>query len=249
VTSGPHELAAYRVSDGHSVWSVGGVTNAPVSVPTLWGHRVYTCEPVGTADPISMLSPLDKNKDGQYELKEVERNVAIYRLLAKIDKQFGNDDGIVVEEEWNKSFGTFLDKGGLVSVDLANASESSKPEVKWTYRKTVPYVASILILDELLYFAQDGGIVTVLDPYSGDVVKRDRLKKGGKRVYSSLVGGDGKVYLLDTEGTMTVIRGGKDWDVISTSSFGEPCFATPAICHNRIYVRTASKLYCFGKAD
>jgi outer membrane protein assembly factor BamB len=249
IASGPHELSAYRVADGEAAWSVRGVTNAPVSVPTLWKDRVFTCEPVGKADPITMLSPLDGNKDGKYELEEVKRNVAIFRLLSKIDKRFGNDDGIVVEEEWNKSFGAFVDKGGLVSVDLSSTHDLSKPQVKWTYRKTVPYVPSILILDDILYFAQGGGIVTALDPGTGEMIKRDRLKKGGGSVYSSPVGGDGKVYLVDTAGTMTVIRGGREWEAICSESFDEPCFATPAICNNRLYVRTASKLYCFGQAD
>ncbi len=249
ITSGPHELTAYRVADGETEWSVPGITNAPVSVPTIWEGQVFTCEPVGAAEPISMLSPLDKNKDGKYELQEVKNNVAIYRLLAKIDKKFGNDDGIVDETEWNKSFGTFVDKGGLVSVDLSTSGEASTPKVKWTYRKTVPYVSSILILDDVLYFVQDGGIVTALDPKTGEVIKRERLKKGGKRVYSSPVGGDGKVYVVDTSGDLSVIRGGKDWEVISSTSFEEPCFATPAICNNRIYLRTAKSLYCFGKTE
>ena len=43
VTSGPEELAGYLASTGEKVWSVPGVSNAPVTVPLVSGgpdHRV-----------------------------------------------------------------------------------------------------------------------------------------------------------------------------------------------------------------
>ncbi len=47
-------------------------------------------------------------------------------------------------------------------------------------------------------------------------------------------------------GQSTVIKAGRDWDVLSSSDFGEDAHATPAIVDGRIYLRTAGHLYCFG---
>jgi hypothetical protein len=35
--------------------------------------------------------------------------------------------------------------------------------------------------------------------------------------------------------------------LLSSSEFGEPTYPSPAIADGRVYVRTESKLYCFGK--
>jgi len=247
VASGARGLYGYHAASGAVAWSVPGVANAPVTVPVMWKSHAILCEPVGTVEPITMLAPLDKNKDGKYSLEEVRRNVPMYRFLQRIDKTWGNDDGTVVESEWDKAFGSTVNKGGLVSISLADSTHADKVKVQWTYRKSVPYVSSPVVYDDVLYFIRDGGILTSMDPVSGKVLKRARLKKGGRKFYASPVAADGKVFLIDTAGQVTVVRAaGSDWAELSTTTLGAPCFATPAIAGNRIYVRTAKTLYCFA---
>lgn len=248
VASGARGLFAYRAATGDVAWSVPGVANAPVTVPVIWKSCAFLCEPVGTVEPISMLAPLDKNKDGKITLEEAKRSIPMYRFLERIDKTWGNDDGVIVESEWNKAFGSTVNKGGLVAVALAAPQHADQVTVKWTYRKSVPYVSSPVIYGDVLYIIADGGILTAVEPVSGKALKRARLKKGGGKFYASPVAADGKVFLLDTSGRVTVVRaGGTDWDELSTTTLGEPCFATPAIAGGRIYVRTAKSLFCFAK--
>jgi hypothetical protein len=57
---------------------------------------------------------------------------------------------------------------------------------------------------------------------------------------------DGKVFLLDTEGGLSVVKGGRDWTTLATSDLGEKCWTTPAICDGRLFVRTDKSIYCFG---
>jgi hypothetical protein len=80
----------------------------------------------------------------------------------------------------------------------------------------------------------------------GEVFRRDRLSQGGKNFYASPVAADGKVFLVDTEGRFTIIKAGREWEELSTTSLDEPCFATPAIRGGRILVRTPKGLYCLG---
>ncbi len=248
VTSGPEELAGYLASTGEKVWSVPGVSNAPVTVPLVSNGRIIVCEPMRTSTtPFNLLAALDANKDGKYTLEEAKRSIPSHRLLERIDNDHGNGDGVIEESEWNEAFGQYLNKGGLVAVDLPGAGESATPEVRWTYRKSVPYIASPLILDGVLYVVQGGGIVTTIDPQTGDVFHRGRLSQGAKQFYASPVAADGKLFLVDTEGRLTVLKAGRDWEELSTMSLGEPCYATPAICDGRVLVRTSKGLYCFGE--
>jgi outer membrane protein assembly factor BamB len=109
-------------------------------------------------------------------------------------------------------------------------------------------VASPVFHDGVLYLVDDGGIFMSVNATDGSVLKRGRLKQGGRQFYASPVVADGKVFVVDTDGRLTVIQaGGADWQELSSTELGEPVVATPAICDGRLYVRTASKLYCFGQ--
>jgi hypothetical protein len=60
------------------------------------------------------------------------------------------------------------------------------------------------------------------------------------------VAGDGKIYFVNKDGKVTVVRAGADWQVLSTGDLDEQVIATPAISGGRVYMRTETKLYCFG---
>ncbi len=98
--------------------------------------------------------------------------------------------------------------------------------------------------NNLIFLVKNGGLVSTLDPKTGKFLKYDRIPARGS-YYSSPVGGDGKVFLVNQEGELTVISAEADWQVLHTADFKEEVFATPAIVDGRIYLRTAGHLYCF----
>jgi hypothetical protein len=72
------------------------------------------------------------------------------------------------------------------------------------------------------------------------------LQPGGKQFYVSPVAADGLIYVVDTEGKLTVVKAGREWKQVKSIDLGERCWATPAICDGRLYVRTNKSLFCFG---
>ncbi len=54
---------------------------------------------------------------------------------------------------------------------------------------------------------------------------------------------------IDTAGVLNILRNSPQWESIFCSELGEEVVATPAIAHNRLYVRTTQSLFCFGAAD
>ncbi len=247
LTSGPGGLIAYDLQTGKSQFSVPGISNAPVTLPLVLNTRVFVCEPVGEATPIGMLLPrYDQNKDGMLSFQEAGQDVAILRLLERIEQEWGNGDQVVEVSEWDKAFQSFVNNGGLVAVDVAGDGESVTGKIAWNYRKEVPYIASPIIYEDLLYLVDNGGIVTVIDPRDGTQLTKKRLKKGGKQFYASPVAADGKIFVVDTAGQFSVLQASEPWEELSTASLEEPCLATPAIADGRIYVRTKNHLYCFG---
>ena len=78
------------------------------------------------------------------------------------------------------------------------------------------------------------------------MLKQARLRGAVDSYYASPVAADGKVYIASRSGMVAVLKAGGDQEVLSVNKLGEEVFATPAIVGNRIYLRTASALYCFG---
>ena len=248
ITIGAEGLLAYKIESGEQLFTVPGVSNAPVTVPIICGTSVYLCEPVGEILPMSQYTKdMDANDDGKLSLEEVKRSVAFYRMLENMDLRWGNKDGVVEEAEWNAAFGSMLDKGGLAAVQLPQP-DAATPSVRWTYTKAVPYIPSPVCYNDVLYIIQDqGGVFMSVNPADGSELKKERLKKGGKDFYASPVAGDGKVYVVDRSGRLTVLKAATEWEELSSADFGEAIDATPAICDGLIYLRTPTKLYCFGQ--
>ena len=58
---------------------------------------------------------------------------------------------------------------------------------------------------------------------------------------------DGKVYLVSRSGVVTILKAGGKPEALTVYELDDESYATPAIADGRIYIRTRSALYCFGK--
>jgi outer membrane protein assembly factor BamB len=242
-------MAAYSAETGKQVWKsdrLDGVTNAPISVPIVWHDRVFVCEALGEPIPFSLMASADKNKDGKISLEEVKSNVPMTRLVQRIDKGWGNHTGVIGPAEWDKAWATMLNKGGLVALQLGGSGDVTKSNIRWTNGKGMPSISSPVIYDDLIYVVRDGGILTTFEATSGKLVKQARLEGHGRQYYASPIAADGKIFLIDTEGGLSVVKAGRDWKTLATSELGEACWATPAVSDGRLYVRTDKSIYCFG---
>jgi outer membrane protein assembly factor BamB len=114
----------------------------------------------------------------------------------------------------------------------------------WRVPTGAPYVSSPLVYRGLLYLAAETGVVRCVDPATGASVWVERM---GGAFSASPIGAEGRVYLLNDAGKTLVLEAGARKPVILTrNDLGEPCKASPAVAHGRIYIRTDSHLYCIG---
>ena len=97
-----------------------------------------------------------------------------------------------------------------------------------------------------MYLVKDGGIITSLNPKTGDVLKTGRTKDAIDEYFASPVAADGKIFLVSHSGKVTVLKADAQWEVLSVSDLDEPSQATPAIADGHIYIRTHKGLYSFG---
>jgi outer membrane protein assembly factor BamB len=97
-----------------------------------------------------------------------------------------------------------------------------------------------------MYLMKEGGIVSSLDPSSGELLKQGRTPEALEEYYASPVAADGKIFVISASGKVTVLKAGAQWEILGTSDLGEEVWATPAIAGGNLYIRTRNALYSFG---
>ena len=116
----------------------------------------------------------------------------------------------------------------------------------WRAKKNLPYIPGPLLYKDVFYLVKTGGIITSIDAATGQVLKEGRSPDAPGDYYASPVAADDKVFVANTDGKVTVLQAGRDWQVLRVNDLGEPIYATPALSGGRVYVRTRGAVYCFG---
>jgi outer membrane protein assembly factor BamB len=112
--------------------------------------------------------------------------------------------------------------------------------VKWKVKKSVAKTASPILVDGLIYMAGDEGVVTCTDATTGENVWSKRI--GGKFAASPIYG-DGRIYFCDQDGVTTVLKPGRNYEVLATNNLDSGLMASPAADGRALYLRTRTHLY------
>jgi len=118
--------------------------------------------------------------------------------------------------------------------------------VRWKYQRAVPQLPSPLVFQNVLYMVNDGGIVTTLNPKTGELIKQGRLTGALGSYYSSPVAAGGHLYFTSERGAVAVLPPGGDLSPMVVNDLAEDTYATPAFADGNIYIRTVEALYAFG---
>ena len=102
-------------------------------------------------------------------------------------------------------------------------------------------------MDSLVYGINDGGVMICFDGQTGDIIKRERLGGATGQYYASPIGAGNRMILANLQGKVSLLRTGKDFELLKTIDLEEPIVATPSIYEGRLYIRTQSQVYCFDR--
>lgn len=261
-------LIAYDVATGQERWWCDGFMDFALTTPVMSDGLVFAVSAAGGFEEDrrirlptfqKLVEDHDKNGDGQLAAEEIPEEMVFYQgdttglpgdgvtareALVMFD---GDKNGLLEKEEWQGALSLWNQmKNKLVAIRPGGSGDVTRSRIAWQTDKQLPEVPSPLAHDEFVYLVKNGGIVTCLAAQTGETVYRKRLGTAGN-YFASPVLGDGKIYAASDTGVVTVFREGPSFRRLGSSDLGEQIIATPAIVGNKIYIRTAKYLMCFGE--
>jgi outer membrane protein assembly factor BamB len=248
VLAGMHRLKGYELKSGEERWQVRGLPNATCATPVLGEGMLYFAgwSPGGQESPMpthaQLLERHDKNSDGF--ITKDEGDGLIKTLFTYFDL---NADARVDREEWEKRAQDRTKAENVLIAVRPGNGDITESNIAWKYTRGLPYVPSPLYYRGLVYIVKDGGLVSCFDAKSGKAhFEQERLGPSGS-YYPSPVAANGLIYFCSNEGKFTVLAAGEKLTLLGHAELGERCITTPAIAHDRLYVRSAKHLWAFGE--
>lgn len=135
--------------------------------------------------------------------------------------------------------------GHLWAVDASGRGDVTESHVVWhhPFRRTISTVA---IDAGIVYAANFSGFFHALDLASGKLLwEYDMLAA----VWGSPYVVDGKVMIGDEDGDLTVLKAGREMEVLSEIQFGNVIYSTPIAANGTLYIMTRSHLYAIASGS
>jgi outer membrane protein assembly factor BamB len=271
------EISAYNLESGRRSWWVETASSGS-STPSPGGKALYVTAFAMLSDPANapeipafpvILSTYDVNGDGKLSEEELPDNelwiarragmpdsvpgahFTLRRIFWMVD---GDKDGFIDEANFQAMLAileerrTTTSAKGLLSIQAGAEADPSGASVSWTYERNVPEVPAPLSYRGRVYMIISGGILSCVDPESGESLYRGRVGARGAYYASPVAAGD-RIFVASAEGVVTALGAGDRLEVLANNDLGDPVYGTPAPAGNALYVRSRNHLWAFGHRE
>ena len=110
----------------------------------------------------------------------------------------------------------------------------------WKNLRNPPKKPGVLLVNDLLFTIDDGGVATCFDAKSGEEKWKERI---GGNYSASPIAAEGRIYFFSEEGKVAVIEASAEFRKIAENTLGDGFMASPAVVDSALYLRSKSHLY------
>ena len=131
-------------------------------------------------------------------------------------------------------------QGQLLAVKPGGRGDVTGTHVVWRVSKAAAKKPSLLLVDDLLYMNNDGGILTAIEAKTGKELWAERI---GGNYSASPIFANGHAYFFSEEGKTTVVAPGREFKKVAENKLDGGFMASPAVTDNALILRTKTHLY------
>lgn len=235
-------LLGVNPTDGQTIFKVDRPTDATDDAP-----EAYT-------------TPIPVEINGQKQILLYGGNYLTGHDL-KTGKELWRFNYMDEQMRWRRTVATPVVSGEVVYFAFSDGKKLGAYELStltggdaswlWTSSEQSADIPSPVLVDNYLYVIEDRKkMLTCTDAATGKIQWSGQLAKNDT-YYASPTAADGKLYMVNRKGAVTVAAADpKEFRILSTSTFNEnPVDSTIAIADGMVYLRTAENLYCFQRKN
>ncbi len=131
----------------------------------------------------------------------------------------------------------------LIAVPPTGAGEITK-NIAWRTTKSVPKRSSQLLIGDLLFMMNDGGVASCLEAKTGREIWTKRLPG---EYWASPLYADGLIYCLSQQGHVPVFKASGEFELVADNKLDEGFVASPAVAGKSLILRSKGHLYRIEK--
>ena len=133
-----------------------------------------------------------------------------------------------------------FDQAQLLAIRPDGQGDVAASHVAWRFGKGAPSKPSILLVGDVIYMVNDGGIVGAVEAKTGEMLWRGRVDG----TYSaSPLSANGRLYLFNEDGKTTVLEAGRELKVLAENFLEDGFMSSPAVDGRALYLRTRTHVY------
>jgi outer membrane protein assembly factor BamB len=131
----------------------------------------------------------------------------------------------------------------LVAV-AADGTGDITDKIAWRSTKSVPKRPSSLLLGDLLFMMNDGGVASCLEAKTGKELWTKRLPG---EYWASPLYADGLIYCCSQKGEIPVFKAAREFELVAENKLDDGFLASPAVAGKALILRSKTHLYRIEK--
>lgn len=228
-------IAAYNLKDGKQAWRVERNEITSWATPTIYQGKDRVELIANGGRFIRGYDPLTGK-----ELWRFSDNDTQVKMQAPLIAH----DLIYITGGYPPGRTMYAFRPGAVGDISLKSGEERNAFLAWTTSKGSPYTPTPLIYGDLLYVLADNGVFSVYDAKTGALAYQQRLPSSFS---ASPVAAAGRLYLASEDGDVFVVKTGRQYELLSKNTMGQPLMATPALSQDMLILRGENAVYAIGE--
>ena len=228
-------IAAFNLKDGKQAWRVERNEITSWTTPTIYEGKSRTELIANGGRYIRGYDPLTGKELWRFSDNETQVKMQAPQIA---------NDLIYITGGYPAGRAMYVFRPGAVGDISLKAGEDKNAYLAWSSTKGSPYTPTPIIYGDLFYVLADNGVLSSYEAKTGELIYQQRLPSSFS---ASPVAADGKLYLASEDGDVFVVKAGRQYELLSKNTMGQPLMATPALTQGMLIVRAENVIYAIGE--